>query len=111
LPAHCTSADETGECTECEDGYDLNINDECVPEKNDHCNEYGYIDKNGNWSENNCLGCTEVCRKCGIGYYLNKRYKCKKIPKNCAQVNLNNGKCIKCLQGYELNKNGKCRKK
>lgn len=64
------------------------------------------MDKNGNESNTNCTGCKLVCRSCISGYYLKKNNsKCKKIPKNCAKVNLTTGKCTKCQSGYNLNGN------
>lgn len=64
------------------------------------------MDKNGNESDDKCPGCKLVCRKCQAGYYLKKNNnKCKKIPKNCAQVNTNTGKCTKCKSGFRLKGN------
>jgi hypothetical protein len=76
----------------------------CV-QPSDNCGEYGYIDQNGNDSYKNCSGSIKVCKTCSIGYYLNNNYKCKQIPKNCAHVNINTGKCIKCLSGCMSNGN------
>lgn len=68
------------------------------------------MDKNGNQSDKNCSGCKLVCKKCQAGYYLKKKnYKCKKIPKNCDQVNTNTGKCTKCKSGFKLKGNA-CQK-
>ena len=68
------------------------------------------MDKNGNETDKNCPTCKLICRKCEKGYYMKKnKNKCKKIPKNCEEVNTNTGKCKKCKPGYKL-KNKTCKK-
>ena len=61
----------------------------------ENCAKEGYIDKNGKIQEVDCADCKKICVKCGEGFFLNLKYKCRKLPDNCAEANTD-GDCIRC---------------
>jgi hypothetical protein len=71
------------------------INIRFLADNPDNCAEYGYLDNNGNINDKDCPGCKKVCKKCDPGYYLNDKYICRRLPKNCIDAD-KNGICKKC---------------
>jgi hypothetical protein len=75
----------------------------------ENCAKEGFIDADGKIQEMDCPGCKKICVKCEEGFYLNKRYRCRKLPNNCAEANVD-GDCIRCEKEFFLNKNKRCRR-
>lgn len=75
----------------------------------DNCAQYAYLDSQGNLNDNDCAGCKKVCKICDPGYYVNEKYNCRKLPRNCAEAD-KTGKCTKCEDGYYFDKDNICQK-
>lgn len=105
LPENCLAANPDGTCTECTEGYEVQdgVCVECVVEEpEDHCAEYGYIEKiKKKWYTYAAKGCVEVCKYCNEGYYLTEDYICVELPENCLAAEPD-GTCTECAEGYEV---------
>jgi hypothetical protein len=93
LQQFCQSADQTGNCISCVQGYILANGGTCV----------------SNGSITNCQVVNGTgCQQCFSGYWLN-RNTCQAVNTQCATFNSANGFCTSCYNGYNLNQsNGQC---
>ena len=107
----CSSCNNSGICTKCLKGFDIN-GTECM-KKDEGCseNKYGPNCKECKEIDSNCENCSKsgFCLKCQKGYYLSgidedsKCIKCLTTCQECESIN----KCTKCNDGLLLN-NGSC---
>ena len=91
----CKASSNTGECTECYDGYTLNSGACMISTSRDpNCKQYR----------------GETCIQCSSGFYYSPdSVVCKKLNPLCKTSDLINGRCLSCYPGYQLNtNNGQC---
>ena len=86
IPAFCTGALPSGDCTGCQSGYEL-VAGLCVA-KIAYCLIY---------NTNN----PAYCFQCVNGYYLNSRYGCTELPPFCTAAD-GTGVCLTCVSSYSL---------
>jgi proprotein convertase subtilisin/kexin type 5 len=93
LPQFCQTADQTGNCISCMQGYNVTIDGVCI----------------SSGSVANCRVVTgNGCRECSTGYWLNGT-TCQVVNTQCSTFNSTNGFCTSCYNGYSLNQtNGQC---
>ena len=113
-------------CKECNLGYRLNSNGECIRCKDESCAEcestesfcsacfYGLIAKDGSCSSektelDQCMITInkQTCNLCNKGYSVNREGLCAPGPENCGyQIDEKN--CLICLPGTHIDKDLKC---
>ncbi len=66
-----------------------------------NCENYGWVDCEGNWFSSWAEGRDQACKCCDEGYFLNCDNICIKIPAHCETVD-DDGDCTQCKAGYHL---------
>ena len=91
----CRTIDsETGDCTACYEGYDLE-NGQCVysPSNNARPSDLGCA----TWDWKN-----QVCLKCSHRWFFNSQNRCVPVDDNCNNY-ADDGSCTSCFPGYAVN--------
>jgi hypothetical protein len=92
----CKAFDNSGRCTDCYKGYNLQ-NGQCVLAPQNGPSDVGCAQ----WDWNN-----QVCLKCSQGWIFNVYGVCQSVSSQCKAYD-NSGRCTDCYKGYAL-LNGEC---
>ncbi len=99
LPPYCEDATADGKCTNCCHGYHVEAGKCVVNDPN--CDNYAWVDCEGNWFTSYAAGREQACKCCDAGYFLNCDNICIMIPAHCDEVT-DDGDCTECSEGFHL---------
>ncbi|OMJ66071.1 hypothetical protein SteCoe_37219 [Stentor coeruleus] len=122
---HCVDCEDENLCYECENGYELDYNNECIeslcnardciscPNSKDQCIECKHdlqLDYNGNCCDSACESCSTYspnCESCYEGMFL-EGSSCNYCSSHCKECH-DFYYCLSCEDGYNVS-DGDCKK-
>lgn len=94
IDSSCKTANlNTGACTSCYNGYQLDSSSKCVNSTSTYSNILCSV-----WAN-------QICTQCSTGSYFNSAGICVTANSLCKTFNSMNGYCTSCFNGYTLSEN------